>query len=240
MIALDAWRSALRGDPVPWLLEQQDPAIRHLGLRELLDEREDAPSVRRARAAAMRVPPISSILDGQERQGYWVKPGSGYGPKYTGTAWSVMFLDQMGADPRDRRIQRACTYVLEYTQAPNGGFGWSNRDGGVVHRLNGDLLRALIDFGLLDDPSIRASPEWQARARSPESGSMATIGGRRPDRDPDVASTGPSRVHGARSRTGGDPAETPNASGPRCDPCRGRSPPLPRPRGHRSPPRTPR
>jgi len=59
VIALDAWRSALRGDPVPWLLEQQDPAIRHLALRELLDEREDAPSVRRARAAAMRVPPIS-------------------------------------------------------------------------------------------------------------------------------------------------------------------------------------
>src|SRR5439155_12198704 len=70
------------------------------------------------------------ILDGQERQGYWVKPGSGYGPKYTGTAWSVMFLDQMGADPRDRRIQRACTYVLEHTQAPNGAFGWRNRDGG--------------------------------------------------------------------------------------------------------------
>jgi len=154
----------LRGDPLPWLLERGDPAIRHLALRELLDEPADAPSVRRARAAAMRVPPISSILDGQEAPGYWVKPGPGYGPKYTGTVWSLMFLDQMGGDPRDRRVRRACRYVLEHTQAPNGGFGWSNSDGGVVHCLNGNILRALIDFGLLDDPSVRASVDWQARS----------------------------------------------------------------------------
>lgn len=154
----------MRGDPLPWLLEPGDPAIRHLALRELLDEPADAPSVRRARAAAMREPPISSILDGQEAPGYWVKPGPGYGPKYTGTVWSLMFLDQMGADPRDRRVRRACRYVLEHTQAPNGGFGWSNRDGGVVHCLNGNILRALIDFGLLDDPSVRASVDWQARS----------------------------------------------------------------------------
>ena len=160
MTALDAWRSPLRGDPVPWLLEREDPAIRHLALRELLDEPADAPSVRRARAAAMRVPPISPILDAQEAPGYWVKPGSGYGPKYTGTVWSLMFLDQMGADPRDRRVRRACRYVLEHTQAPSGGFGWSNSDGGVVHCLNGNILRALIDFGLLDDPAVRASVDW--------------------------------------------------------------------------------
>jgi len=93
-----------------------------------------------------------------------VKPGPGYGPKYTGTVWSLMFLDQMGGDPRDRRVRRACRYVLEHTQAPNGGFGWSNRDGGVVYCLNGNILRALIDFRLLDDPSVRASVDWQARS----------------------------------------------------------------------------
>jgi len=105
----------VRGDPVPWLLEREDPAIRHLALRELLDEPADAPSVRRARAAAMRVPSISSILDGQEAPGCRVRPGSGYGPKYTGTVRSLMFLDQMGADPRDRRLRRACRDVLEHT-----------------------------------------------------------------------------------------------------------------------------
>jgi hypothetical protein len=161
---VDGWRSALRGDPVPWLLETGDPAVRHLALRALMDEPADAPSVWRARAAAMRVPPISTILDGQDAEGFWVKPGSGYGPKYTGTVWSLMFLDQMGADPRDRRVQRACTYVLEHAQAPNGGFGWLPQSSGVVHCLNGNLLRAMIDLGRLDEPPVRASIAWQAHS----------------------------------------------------------------------------
>jgi hypothetical protein len=73
------WRNALRSDPLPWLLEQDTPAVRHLALRLLLDEPEDAPTVRRARSRAMKVHPIGTILGAQEAEGYWVKPGSGYG-----------------------------------------------------------------------------------------------------------------------------------------------------------------
>ena len=147
---MEPWRSALRDDPVPWLLERDGPAVRHLALVALMDEPADALSVRRARAASMRVPPISAILEAQDDEGFWVRPGSGYGPKYTGTVWSLMFLDQMGADPRDRKVQRACSYVLANTQARNGGFGWSPQSSAVVHCLNGNLLRALIDFGRID------------------------------------------------------------------------------------------
>ena len=96
--------------------------------------------------------------------GWWVKPGAGYGPKYTGTVWSLMFLEQMGADGRDRRIQRACDHVLAHTQAPNGGFGWQAQNSTVVHCLNGNLLRALLAFGRFDDPGVRASIAWEASA----------------------------------------------------------------------------
>jgi len=34
----------------------------------------------------------------------------------------------------------------------------------VLHCLNGNLLRALIGFGYLDDPRVRAAVEWEARA----------------------------------------------------------------------------
>ncbi len=161
---MDTWRSALRDDPVPWLLERDDPAVRHLALRSLMDEPAGAAAVRRAGAAAMRVPPISTILEAQDDEGFWVRPGAGYGPKYTGTVWSLMFLDQMGADPGDRKVQLACSYVLAHTQARNGGFGWSPQSSAVVHCLNGNLLRALIDFGRIDDPGVRASIDWQARS----------------------------------------------------------------------------
>jgi hypothetical protein len=167
---VEAWRSALRGDPLPWLLEEETPAVRHLALRLLVDEPEDAPSVRRARSAAMRADPIAAILAHQDPEGWWVKPGPGYGPKYTGTTWSLIFLDQLGADPRDRRIQRACDYVLEHAQTQGGGIGWQRRgerpppDSCVVHCLNGNVLRALIGFRGLADERVRRSIDWQAGA----------------------------------------------------------------------------
>jgi hypothetical protein len=165
------WRRALNGDPLPWLLERDTPAVRHLALRLLLDEPAEAPAARRARAAAMRADPIASILAHQDPRGFWEKPGAGYGRKYTGTVWSLIFLDQMGADRRDRRIARACEYVFEHTQTSNGGFGISGAlserpppPSAVYHCLNGNLLRAVIDFGFLDDPRVRRAVDWQARS----------------------------------------------------------------------------
>lgn len=168
MGAPEPWRDSLNGDPLPWLLAEETPAVRHMALRWLLDEPEDAPKVRRARSAAMRADPIASTLAAQHPDGYWVKPGAGYGPKYTGTVWSLIFLDQLGADPRDPRIQRACAYVLDHAQAPNGGFGWNARNSSVVHCLSGNLLRALVGFGWVDDERVRAAIEWQARSATGE------------------------------------------------------------------------
>lgn len=56
----------------------------------------------------MTTGPVQAILDAQHRDGYWVKPGSGYAPKYTGTVWSVIFLAQLGADGDDARVRAAC------------------------------------------------------------------------------------------------------------------------------------
>ncbi len=165
------WMVLLNGDPLPWLLDAESPAVRHLTLRLLLDEPEDAPAVRRARAAAMRTDPIAAILTAQRPEGFWEKPGAGYGRKYTGTVWSVIFLDQLGADGRDRRIAKACEYVLSHTQTANGGFGASGSmserpppPSAVVHCLNGNLLRAIIGFGWLDDERVRRAIDWQARS----------------------------------------------------------------------------
>jgi hypothetical protein len=161
---VETWRTALRGDPLPWLMASETPAVRAQALCLLGDEPDDAPAVQRARRAAMRTDPIASILDAQTPHGYWVKPGPGYSPKYRATTWSLIVLDQLGADPRDRRIVAACDYVLDHSQAPNGGFGWSAQNAAVVHCLNGNLLRAMIGFGRLDDARVRASVQWQARS----------------------------------------------------------------------------
>jgi hypothetical protein len=55
---MTTWLRMLKGDPLPWLLEEDTPAVRHLALRQLLDQPEDAPEVRQARAAAMQTDPM--------------------------------------------------------------------------------------------------------------------------------------------------------------------------------------
>ncbi len=165
-IAVD-WRARLNGDPVPWLLDEDEPAVRHRALRELLDKPADDLQVVAARRLAMTSDPIATILAAQDPEGWWVYPGAGYGPKYSGTVWSFIFLDQLGADGADPQIQAACEYVLEQTQASNGGFAWaggkvSARPSNVAHCLNGNMLRALIGFGRLDDERVQRSIAWQA------------------------------------------------------------------------------
>jgi len=164
------WLGVLRADPLPWLLGADTPAVRHAALRDLVGLPPDDPEVAEVRAAAMAAAPIAAILAAQHPDGYWEKPGAGYATKYRGTVWQLVFLDQLGADPSDERIQRACAYLLEHSIAATGGFGASGRLEGapppsaVIHCLNGNLLRAVIGFGWVDDPRVQRAAEWEARA----------------------------------------------------------------------------
>jgi hypothetical protein len=145
--------------------------VRAATLQRLLDRPVDDPDVVSARAAAMTCDPIAATLAAQSPQGWWVKPGPGYAPKYTGTVWSLIVLDQLGADPADDRIQRACQYVLQMTPTTSGGFGCSGSHkesppppSSVLHCLNGNLLCALIRFGHLDDARVQSAISWASRA----------------------------------------------------------------------------
>ena len=175
------WRKSLNDDPLPWLLETDNPSVRYFALTDLLDRPPDDPDVVSAKAAINASRPVKAILDAMYPQGYWVKPGPGYSPKYRATVWSVIFLDQLGADGgvgyngvgynADPRVQAACEYVLSHTQAPNGGFGANSNvnathppNGVVIHCLNGNLLRAMLGFGLGDDERVQRAIEWQARS----------------------------------------------------------------------------
>ena len=157
-------------DQLNWLLDESTPAVRHLALRQLLVKPADDPDVIEARRAAMVSDPIAAILAAQDPAGWWVKPGAGYSPKYRGTVWNLMFLEQMGADGGDPRIQTGCGYLLLYAQANNGGFAASGNltdaapPSRAIHCLNGNLLRSLIGFGLIDDERVQRSLAWQVAA----------------------------------------------------------------------------
>ena len=158
----------LNNDPLPWLLESDpnNPGVRYFALRDLLGRFEDDLEVRRARAQIMKTGPVPAILEAQQPDGYWAKAGGGYWPSYRSTAWQIIFLAELGADPGSERVRRGCEYFLGHDIAANGGFSMSERPipSKVVHCHNGDSLHALLRLGYADDPRVQAALEWQVRA----------------------------------------------------------------------------
>jgi len=142
-----SWRALLKGDPVPWLLERSDPAVRAQTLRSLLDRSPRDPELRDAQQRAMSTPPISTILRSQQADASW--PGANlYGPKYEGTHWANLLLVEYGVDPGDRRIRRAARYVLEQLSSPGrGGMDWVFEQDHGASCFTGNVVRYLAMAG---------------------------------------------------------------------------------------------
>ena len=159
------WRAKLNADPLPWLLEPDNPSVRHFALRDLLDRPETDAELRAARTAIMDSEPVRAILAARHPDGYWVKPGPGYRPKYTSTVWQIIFLADLAADGADERIRQSCEYVLAHAQASSGGLSVTSAPSGVIHCLNGNLTYALLTLGLSwQHDRIQKALDWQARA----------------------------------------------------------------------------
>ena len=160
------WKAQLKADPLPWLLEpdEANPGVRYFALRDLLDRAPDDPEVVAAQAEVMRTGPVPAILDAQYPEGYWVKPGPCYSPKYRATLWQVLFLAQLGADGRDERVRRAVEYVFAHAQAESGAFSTNGRPGGAIHCLWGNMVRALLDLGYGGDERLERAIDALARS----------------------------------------------------------------------------
>ncbi|MGD9030812.1 MAG: nitrogen fixation protein NifH [Anaerolineae bacterium] len=161
-------------DPIDWILEQdeENPGVRLFALTDLLDRQTDDPEVVAARRSVMTTGPVPLILDAQFPEGFWVKPGGGYSPKYRSTVWQIIFLGKLGADPADERVRRGCEYLLSHSIASNGAFSARQQPvpSGAIPCLNGNLLFALRRLGYAADPRAQAALDWLARAVTGEGG----------------------------------------------------------------------
>lgn len=149
---------------IEWLLEHDEPGVRYLAMRDLLELPSDSVDLIAAQEVAHSQGPISEILDQMDDAGYWVNPGAGYHPKYRSTIWSVIILAQLGASTTvDKRIGRACQYLFENTITENGQFSITGRPAGTIGCLQGNLCAAMLDLGFRN-PQLDKAFEWMARS----------------------------------------------------------------------------
>ena len=162
------WQERVKDAPVSWLLEPDSPGVRYLALRDLLRRPADDPELLAARHAAHTRGPIATVLGNMQPEGYWVRPGPGYNPKYRSTDWSLLLLAQLGAVvTEDNRIATACAYLLDHALSPHGQFSCTGPASGTIDCLQGNLLGSLLELGY-NDPRLDAAFEWMARSLTGE------------------------------------------------------------------------
>ena len=160
------WRARLHADPIPWLLEPENPVVRFATLRHLLDRSADDPELRDCQVAIPEYPPLADLLAVQKHDGFWVKRDY-YLPKHNGTFWVLCVLGDLGFTADNAQIRQSCDFMFSF-QRKHGpfcrrrrvsgeGVVWDEQPGPCTHAR---IVRFLIQFGYGDDPRIRAAIDW--------------------------------------------------------------------------------
>jgi hypothetical protein len=156
----------IKENQLKWLLEPGDIGVKYLAMRNLV--RSDEKELIAVKKGAHTEGPIARVLEKMNKEGYWVQPGAGYYPKYTGTVWSIILLAQLGASVEmDKRVATACSYLLEHTLTKDGHFTVNGLPSGTIDCLQGNLCAALLDLGY-EDPRLDKAFEWMARSVTSE------------------------------------------------------------------------
>jgi hypothetical protein len=156
------WWRLLRGDPAEFLLGD-DPGVVWRTLVVLLSRPGDSPAVVRARAQSQQSGLAAAILQGQSAEGYWGSPVA-YGARWSGTAWHVSALAQLGADPEDPRVVRGAEMLLEVLQPRYGGFA-TTRQRPPSPCFTAELCAALVRLGFGRHARVREAVAWLAAHR---------------------------------------------------------------------------
>jgi hypothetical protein len=148
-----------------WLLEEDQPAVRYLALRQLCSKSEGDSEVRGARSQIRHRGWAAEILAQRQPGGWWVDPRHVYQPKYLSTNWMLLVLSDLGVTRDLPEIEESCEYWIARSTSSDGGF--SIGGAGKSHLCYvGNMARALIRFGYADHPRVRAAMEWLVRNSS--------------------------------------------------------------------------
>src|SRR6266705_1735758 len=152
-----------------WLLEENQPAVRYLALKQLAGKTEDDPDVRAARRAIAKTGWAAEILAKQNPDGWWAGEQSLYQPKYLSTNWMLLILSDLGLTKEDPRIAKACDLWMRRFTKEDGGFAMDGAKRGHLC-TTGNMARALVRFGYADHPAVEGAFQWLAKNRDKKGG----------------------------------------------------------------------
>ncbi|RPI88009.1 MAG: hypothetical protein EHM41_02905 [Chloroflexi bacterium] len=150
------WQKLLKGDPLPWLLDPENPSVRYWTLVDILECLTNDQEVQETQAAIMRQPLVKELFALQHPEGYWgedeTKPYTAQG------AVAVLSLLHMLGVPPNERTTAGCDSFLKFCQHESGGFSLTKKlRSGIFPCTTGEHLPFLVYFGLGNEPRVKAA-----------------------------------------------------------------------------------
>jgi len=156
------WWEPLTGDPMGWLLQDDDPSIAYFFLSEVLERPDHSLALRDARLRIPTSPAVRTILSRQHPDGWWETPDHLTEPRHGATLWQLYLLAELGMTGQDFRVATAADFVLETFMTPDGDFVLTP-GGPVAHQgVPGLLLWSLHRLGYAEDERIRRASDRMA------------------------------------------------------------------------------
>jgi hypothetical protein len=146
----------LKSDPLPWLLDPENPSVRYWTLIDILGYPPNHPAVQEAKAAIPLQPLVTELFALQHPGGYW---GDDQTKPYTaqGAVTVLTLLHMLGVTP-DARTAAGCDSFLQFSQHQSGGFSMTRKvRSGIFPCTTGEHLPFLVYFGFSADPRVQAA-----------------------------------------------------------------------------------
>lgn len=153
---MQTWQKSLNGDPLPWLLDPENPSVRYWTLVDILDQPVSDSTVQKTKAAIAIQPLVQELFSLQHPEGYW---GDDETRPYTaqGAVTVLSLLHMLGVQP-DQRTLAGCDSLLKFCQNESGGFSLTKKlRSGIFPCTTGEHLPFLVYFGLEEDSRVRAA-----------------------------------------------------------------------------------
>jgi len=151
----------LQADPREWLLQKDNPSARYSTLLHLYDSKEDSPEVVSTRKGIMRSPEVKKILSLQNKRGGWEGDPGSFAPASRSTIWQLIFLAELGADGRNRKIKKAANVTLREMFPQDSKTGLKGKSFcNYLFCYMGVALRSLVLLGYDDNQRIKRAFEF--------------------------------------------------------------------------------
>ncbi len=148
------WLDLVKRDPVPWLLDPENPSARLLTLRHLLKKPETGLPEEHARLLAWK--PITTLREHWNHVNFWGRENDPYYGGAIGNFGTLYLLSQLGA-PLFPEVEPVCENLLNRGRSENGRFMPEETPAAPWLCYTGMALQVMWHFGYGNDLRARSA-----------------------------------------------------------------------------------